>query len=287
MIGDVPIEAQRCRSLRRTRPAPHHTTDRSGWSPGHLHGRRDSAWERGDSSAGPTRPTLNLLPLSTSPPSTWRGQLLPTDSSARSKELTTLPPSDKDLAGISAGTSFAGARNQLPRGYDPDMDGHDAMQPAPRDTRLMYEDFLLFPDDGRRHELIDGEHYVTPSPNTRHQELVGRLHFELALYLRGHREAGRVFLAPFDVIFTRWDVVEPDLLFVAGDQASIITDKNVQGPPALMVEVLSPGTRRTDEQVKRRLFDRGGVREELAGRSRTRIDQSLQTPNKRRFRSGC
>ncbi len=141
------------------------------------------------------------------------------------------------------------------------MDGHDTMQPAPRDTRLTYEDFLLFPDDGRRHELIDGEHYVTPSPNTRHQELVGRLHFELALYLRGHREAGRVFLAPFDVIFTRWDVVEPDLLFVAGDQASIITDKNVQGPPALMVEVLSPGTRRTDEQVKRRLFDRGGVRE--------------------------
>ncbi|HEY7441215.1 MAG TPA: Uma2 family endonuclease [Vicinamibacterales bacterium] len=141
------------------------------------------------------------------------------------------------------------------------MDAHDAMQPAPRDTRLTYEDFLLFPDDGRRHEIIDGEHYVTPSPNTRHQELVGRLYFELALYLRDHRQAGRVFLAPFDVVFTRWDVVEPDLLLVAGDQTSIITDKNVQGAPALVVEILSPGTRKTDEQVKRRLFDRGGVRE--------------------------
>jgi Uma2 family endonuclease len=70
-----------------------------------------------------------------------------------------------------------------------------------------------------------------------------------------------VFLAPFDVVFTRWDVVEPDLLLVAGDQTSIITDKNVQGAPALVVEILSPGTRKTDEQVKRRLFDRGGVRE--------------------------
>jgi Uma2 family endonuclease len=141
------------------------------------------------------------------------------------------------------------------------MDGNDGMQPAPRDTRLTYEDFLLFPDDGRRHEIIDGEHYVTPSPNTRHQELVGRLYFELALYLRSHRQAGRVFLAPFDVIFTQWDVVEPDLLFIAGDQAGIITDKNVQGAPALVVEILSPGTRKTDEKVKRQLFDRGGVRE--------------------------
>jgi Uma2 family endonuclease len=141
------------------------------------------------------------------------------------------------------------------------MDGDDVMQPAPRNTRLTYEDFLLFPDDGRRHEIIDGEHYVTPSPNTRHQELVGRLYFELELYIRGHRGAGRAFLAPFDVIFTRWDVVEPDLLLIAADQAGIITNKNVQGPPALVVEILSPGTRKTDEQVKRRLFNRGGVRE--------------------------
>jgi Uma2 family endonuclease len=163
---------------------------------------------------------------------------------------------------ITHGTAFAEqSPHQSMPGYDPGMDAHDAMQPAPRDTRLTYEDFLLFPDDGRRHEIIDGEHYVTPSPNTRHQELVGRLYFELALYLRDHRQAGRVFLAPFDVVFTRWDVVEPDLLLVAGDQTSIITDKNVQGAPALVVEILSPGTRKTDEQVKRRLFDRGGVRE--------------------------
>lgn len=40
------------------------------------------------------------------------------------------------------------------------------------DTRLTYDDFLLFPDDGKRHELIDGVHYVTPSPRLRHQNLV-------------------------------------------------------------------------------------------------------------------
>ena len=56
------------------------------------------------------------------------------------------------------------------------------------DVRLTYDDFLLFPDDGKRHELIDGVHYVTPSPRLRHQDLVGRLHGEIFLYLREHPE---------------------------------------------------------------------------------------------------
>jgi Uma2 family endonuclease len=135
----------------------------------------------------------------------------------------------------------------------------DGMQESQR--RLTYDDFVLFPDDGLRHELIDGEHYVTPSPNMRHQELLGRLYFALELYLRQNPGRGRVFLSPFDVVFTRWDVVEPDLLFVAHDQPEILTEKNVQGAPALVVEILSPGTRRTDENAKRRLYERAGVRE--------------------------
>ena len=135
------------------------------------------------------------------------------------------------------------------------------MQSVRRDTRLTYDDFLLFPDDGRRHELIDGEHYVTPSPNTRHQRLVGRLFTAFALYLHDHPGAGEAFLAPFDVVFSHYDVVEPDLLFIAADQGGILTDKHVRGAPALVIEVLSPGTRKVDEQIKRELFERGGVRE--------------------------
>jgi Uma2 family endonuclease len=144
--------------------------------------------------------------------------------------------------------------------YD-DLEEDRQVQLLPHDRRLTYDDFLLFPDDGRRHELIDGVHHVTPSPNLRHQELVGRLYFEIELFLRRHPGTGRVFVAPFDVLFTRWDIVEPDLLYIAADQADILTSKNVQGPPALVIEVLSPGTRRTDEHGKRLLFERGGVRE--------------------------
>jgi len=145
--------------------------------------------------------------------------------------------------------------------YDERTKGVGMESTGPHDGRLTYDDLVLFPDDGLRHEIIDGEHYVSACPVTRHQLLVGRLYFEIELFLRQHPGTGMVFLAPFDVIFTKWDVVEPDLLFIAQDQAEILTDKNVQGPPALVIEVLSPGTRKVDERVKLRLFDRGGVRE--------------------------
>jgi len=127
--------------------------------------------------------------------------------------------------------------------------------------KLTYADFLLFPDDGKRHELIDGVHYVTPSPSLTHQELLGRLHLAIGNFLVPRRHLGRVVLSPFDVVMSNHDVVEPDLLFIAGDQQTMITEANVQGPPALVVEILSPGSRRRDQGIKRKLFDEKGVRE--------------------------
>lgn len=130
------------------------------------------------------------------------------------------------------------------------------------DRRLTYDDFLLFPEgDGLRHEIIDGVHYVTAAPNLRHQDLVGRLYLAIANFLVSHPGVGRVFLSPVDVVFTIHDVVEPDLVFVAGDQSSILTEANIQGAPAIVVEVLSKSTRGRDERIKKELFERGGVRE--------------------------
>jgi Uma2 family endonuclease len=134
-------------------------------------------------------------------------------------------------------------------------------QTAAAERRLTYADFLLFPDDGMRHEIVDGVHYVTASPNPGHQELVGRLYLAIGNHLATRRHLGRVFLSPLDVVMSDYDVVEPDLLFVAGNQQTILTEANVQGSPALLVEVLSPSTRHRDEGIKRQLFDRAGVRE--------------------------
>jgi Uma2 family endonuclease len=63
------------------------------------------------------------------------------------------------------------------------------------------------------------------------------------------------------VVFSDFDVVEPDLLFVSSERARVLTDKNVQGAPDLVVEVGSPATRRRDEKTKLQLYERFGVQE--------------------------
>jgi Uma2 family endonuclease len=94
-------------------------------------------------------------------------------------------------------------------------------------VKLTYDDFVLLPDDGKRHELIDGEHHVTPSPNLKHQRVSGNLYFPIRLWLESN-PAGQLFSAPFDVVFSRFDVVEPDLLYMSNARAEqILTPANV------------------------------------------------------------
>jgi Uma2 family endonuclease len=142
------------------------------------------------------------------------------------------------------------------------MPGNDAMNSKTNPgVKLTYDDFVLFPDDGKRHELIDGEHYVTPSPNIRHQQVSGDLFALIWTYLEAH-PIGRVFHAPLDVVFSNFDIVEPDLLYVSNERAGdVITSLHVRGVPDMVVEIGSPGTRKRDETTKRRLYERMGVRE--------------------------
>ena len=141
------------------------------------------------------------------------------------------------------------------------MSGSDSVRPTASDVKLTYDDFVQFPDDGKRHELIDGEHYVTPSPNTKHQTIALNLAGHLWSYVHKHR-TGRVFIAPFDVVFSDFDIVEPDVLFVSkARQADVLTAKHVRGAPDLVVEIGSPSTRKRDETIKRHLYERFGVTE--------------------------
>ena len=126
--------------------------------------------------------------------------------------------------------------------------------------KFTYDDFLNFPNDGNRHELIDGDHYVTPSPNTTHQRVSRRLMVALDRYLERHG-IGEMFSAPFDVVFSDLDVVEPDLLYISRARGGILTSQHVRGAPDLVVEILAPSTRRTDEVTKRKLYERFGVGE--------------------------
>ena len=133
------------------------------------------------------------------------------------------------------------------------------MAPA-ASTKLTFEDYCLLPDDGRRHEIIDGEHYVNPSPNTKHQIISRQMAFAMWGFVEP-RQLGEVFYAPFDVVLSPFDVVEPDIVFVSAARSHILTSANIQGAPDLVVEILSPSNRQYDQIVKFKRYDALGVAE--------------------------
>ena len=125
---------------------------------------------------------------------------------------------------------------------------------------LTYEDYCQIPDDGNRYEVIDGVLHMSPSPAYRHQRLVVKLSRKLDGFVEEHG-LGKIVVAPFDILFSDSNIVQPDILFISQDRASIITEKNAQGVPDLLVEILSSSNRRYDEVVKKQLYENYGVRE--------------------------
>jgi Uma2 family endonuclease len=137
----------------------------------------------------------------------------------------------------------------------------EPMPPTQPSTKLTLEDYMLFPDDGQRHELIDGEHYVSPSPVMRHQRIITRLLYAIYNHLQAN-PVGEVFVAPFTTILSNYDVVEPDLLYVSNERRHVLAKGDwVRGAPDLVIEVLSPSTRKRDETIKRQAYERTGVDE--------------------------
>ncbi len=131
---------------------------------------------------------------------------------------------------------------------------------APYDRPLTASDLAELPDDGTRYELIWGELYISPAPNTDHQRAVGQLHLFLAQYLRTQR-IGEVFLAPYEVRFDEYNVVQPDLMLVLHEHDQRVTGSGITGPPDLCIEVLSPGSLGRDLVKKLMLYANFGVRE--------------------------
>jgi Uma2 family endonuclease len=108
------------------------------------------------------------------------------------------------------------------------------------------------PDD-ERYELLDGELVMVPSPNVPHQGVVIDLGTLFNIFVRGN-DLGRVYVAPFDVVLSDTNVVQPDVMFVSRERLGIITHANIQGAPDLVVEVRSPSTAQRDLTIKRRLY---------------------------------
>lgn len=124
--------------------------------------------------------------------------------------------------------------------------------------RYTYADLAEFPDDNLRREIIDGELFVNPSPVSKHQDAVMSIAYHLEIY--GRATGGKAYPAPFDVILSDDNVVQPDVLFIRADHLDRVDDW-VRAAPDLVVEVSSPTTRQTDRGRKRDLYERFGVAE--------------------------
>jgi len=132
-----------------------------------------------------------------------------------------------------------------------------------RDKRLKlnYRDYALFPEGGsKRHEIIDGEHYMTPSPTTKHQRISRNMVWIIESFLRENR-CGEILSAPFDVILSDNDIVVPDLVYVSRKNIHMLTEENIKGIPDLIIEILSPSHRKRDRILKRDLYEKYGVKE--------------------------
>ena len=125
--------------------------------------------------------------------------------------------------------------------------------------KFTYEDYLNTPED-KRYELLDGDLVALPSPEEFHQRISILLGAKLVQFAVENR-LGRIYHAPFDVVLSNIDVVQPDLIFVSNERADIITPANIQGAPDLVVEILSPSTAARDKTFKRSLYARHGITE--------------------------
>lgn len=112
-------------------------------------------------------------------------------------------------------------------------------------TRLDYSGYCAIPPDGTRYELLDGEAHVSPAPSPVHQRMVLKLARMLEDYWGPPVE---VFIAPIDLILTPHDVVQPDLVVVADPVQ--VSARGIEGPPLLVVEILSPGATVYDRTTK-------------------------------------
>lgn len=128
---------------------------------------------------------------------------------------------------------------------------------ATTQARFTEEDLAAMPDDGRRYELYDGEIYVSPAPVPAHQLVSSEMHD----FLRRATRAGYgvVLAAPIEVKLGRGRVVQPDLIFIRRERLAIVGETQIVGAPDLVVEIVSPSSRKRDLGWKLRAYEAEGI----------------------------
>lgn len=125
---------------------------------------------------------------------------------------------------------------------------------------LTVEDYRILPETGPRYQLIEGSLHVAPAPNRYHQHISRNIGFLILKWMEAGGR-GELYYAPFDVYLDEVNVFQPDLIYVAPENIHVLTDSGAEGAPDLVVEILSPNTRKIDLGPKKHVFARLGVKE--------------------------
>jgi Uma2 family endonuclease len=129
--------------------------------------------------------------------------------------------------------------------------------------RWTYEEYYRL-DDDQRHEIIDGNLLMAPSPDQWHQDWSRDLTLLIGAHVK-RQNLGKLFVAPFDVVLDPENTVQPDLIFVSTANFGIIQRRAIFGTPDLLVELISPSSVRRDRYDKKDLYARFGVKEYWIG----------------------
>jgi Uma2 family endonuclease len=132
--------------------------------------------------------------------------------------------------------------------------------PAVPESVTTIDELLALPDDGLRHELLDGVHVVSPAPSYRHQAVHAALFAHLHAAVEGH-PGWDALSSPADIILGVRTLVQPDLFVIRHDPGRTPESWEDVGIPVLAVEILSPSTAARDRVTKRHLYQRAGVTE--------------------------
>jgi len=166
---------------------------------------------------------------------------------------------------------------QYVEGIKPDKLAHTPKKI--KNKEWTYADFLELPNDGCRYEIIEGVLYVSNAPNIDHQFTVVELVYQMKRFVT-QNQLGYVLTAPFEIhLSEKTKPVQPDVLFIKTEKWPAPGAKYFEGPPDLIVEVLSPSTSRVDQFVKFRAYEKAQVPEYWIANPKTRSVQVFTQEN--------
>jgi Uma2 family endonuclease len=125
--------------------------------------------------------------------------------------------------------------------------------------RTVYEVWENLPE-GTMCQIINNSLVMSPSPLDIHQVILNEINVNLTLHV-GKTKIGHVRISPYDVHLSKSNILQPDICFIKEENKGNIDKKGLIGAPDLVIEILSPGTKKYDLNDKKEIYENYGVRE--------------------------